>query len=273
MNVDAGLAVMVLTNSVAAADVQRYAYLVRAARSGASRRNRHRCPSGRWRGSPGHTSRRRRIDRRCGHRVPADGGPRWRRDSPRRQGGRRVGPGRGRLGAVPLWFRRTAAAWTSVVHGASVYVAGRSPSRSWGLVGARGHYRTHNPWYSNFRIVAAPARRCSSEDRHRRTAAPATRRSFEAGGPRLERLRFEERDDGGPILQVNYSGWTTSARSRRGEPWCTGTRSPMRRPSWRCTGRERFRRTGVCLIGTLRADGSPRISPVDVRRSRRAVWG
>ena len=28
-------------------------------------------------------------------------------------------------------------------------------------------------------------------------------------------------------------------------------------------GIERFERTGVCLIGTLRADGSPRISPIE----------
>jgi len=28
-------------------------------------------------------------------------------------------------------------------------------------------------------------------------------------------------------------------------------------------GFERFERTGVCLIGTLRADGSPRISPIE----------
>jgi hypothetical protein len=34
-------------------------------------------------------------------------------------------------------------------------------------------------------------------------------------------------------------------------------------PELAALGMERFERTGVCLIGTLRADGSPRISPIE----------
>jgi hypothetical protein len=34
-------------------------------------------------------------------------------------------------------------------------------------------------------------------------------------------------------------------------------------PELAALGIERFERTGVCLIGTLRADGSPRISPIE----------
>jgi len=34
-------------------------------------------------------------------------------------------------------------------------------------------------------------------------------------------------------------------------------------PELAALGLERFDRTGVCLIGTLRADGSPRISPIE----------
>ena len=72
-----------------------------------------------------------------------------------------------------------------------------------------GHYRTHDPWYSNFRIVDREGALVliwgwGEEEPLERLPDG----SFRAGEDPLlpERVRFEERDDGAPILRVNYSG-------------------------------------------------------------------
>jgi D-alanyl-D-alanine carboxypeptidase len=99
-----------------------------------------------------------------------------------------------------------------LAHGSSVYVPeGEEPPKAgegeWAAF--EGHYRTHDPWYSNFRVVDRAGELVliwgwGPEE-------PLTRLpdgSFRAGeDPRLpERVRFEERDDGSRILRANYSG-------------------------------------------------------------------
>jgi D-alanyl-D-alanine carboxypeptidase len=218
VNVDAGLAVMVLTNGVAdTADVQRYALdLVRAARGGAEPPEPPPLPevvpnAGRF----------------VGTYVSSDGGSidvrTWGDGlTAARDGGTPTRILRGEDDAFvpdaddwepfPLWFREDRDRIASVVHGASVYVPqGESPPKAgagdWSAL--EGHYRTHNPWYSNFRIVdraGAPVLIWGSGIEEPLRTLPDG--SFEAGeDPRLpERVRFEERDDGGPVLRVNYSG-------------------------------------------------------------------
>ena len=101
---------------------------------------------------------------------------------------------------------------TRLMHGPSVYVAEGdrpAPAREKDWSAFEGHYRTHDPWYSNFRIVDRGDSLIliwgfGEEEPLERLPDG----SFRAGeDPRMpERVRFEERDDGGPVLRVNYSG-------------------------------------------------------------------
>jgi hypothetical protein len=112
----------------------------------------------------------------------------------------------------PLVFRREGSRVASVGHGAEVFVpeGDRPPPAPTGEWSAfEGHYRTHDPWYPNVRIVdrgGALVWITGSGEEEPLERLPDG--SFRAGeDPRLpERVRFEERDDGGPVLRVNYSG-------------------------------------------------------------------
>jgi D-alanyl-D-alanine carboxypeptidase len=113
----------------------------------------------------------------------------------------------------PLRFRRRdGERAVAVTHGAAVYVReGETapPAGAWSRSGFEGHYRSHDPWYSNLRIVDRAGQLVliwgGGEEE---PLALLPDGSFRAGeDPRLpERVRFEERDDRGPVLRVNYSG-------------------------------------------------------------------
>ena len=112
----------------------------------------------------------------------------------------------------PLVFRREGSRVESVAHGAEVFVPeGQSlPPASTGEWEAfEGHFRTHDLWYPNVRIVDRGGSLVwitgGGEEEPLERLPDG---SFRAGeDPRLpERVRFEERDDGGPVLRVNYSG-------------------------------------------------------------------
>jgi D-alanyl-D-alanine carboxypeptidase len=112
----------------------------------------------------------------------------------------------------PLHFKTVGNRVTGLAHGASLYVPEGAAPPSAGVGGwsaFEGHYRTHDPWYSNFRIVDRAGALVliwgwGVEEPLERLPDG----SFRAGeDPRMpERVRFEERDDGGPVLRVNYSG-------------------------------------------------------------------
>lgn len=112
----------------------------------------------------------------------------------------------------PLRFRRDGERAVAVLHGPVVYAGegvATPPIEAEDWSAFVGHYRTHDPWYSNFRIVDRAGQLVliwggGDEEPLERLADG----SFRAGeDPRLpERVRFEERDDGGAVLRVNYSG-------------------------------------------------------------------
>src|SRR5207237_6827688 len=68
---------------------------------------------------------------------------------------------------------------------------------------------------------------------------------------------------GAPSSASTTLASTISARSRHEEAVVDWDAFAEEAPELARLGRERFERTGVCLIGTLRADGSPRISPIE----------
>jgi D-alanyl-D-alanine carboxypeptidase len=112
----------------------------------------------------------------------------------------------------PLRFGREGERAVTVTHGPVVYMReGETapPAGAGNWSGFQGHYRTHDPWYSNLRIVDRAGQLVliwgGGEEE---PLALLPDGSFRAGeDPRLpERVRFEERDDGGPVLRVNYSG-------------------------------------------------------------------
>ena len=112
----------------------------------------------------------------------------------------------------PLRFQREGDRAVAVTHGAVVYVREGEPGpqasgEDWSAF--LGHFRSHDPWYSNLRIVDRAGQLVliwgGGEEE---PLALLPDGSFRAGeDPRLpERVRFEERADGGPVLRVNYSG-------------------------------------------------------------------
>jgi hypothetical protein len=111
-----------------------------------------------------------------------------------------------------LRFRREGDRAVAVTHGPVVSARDGEalpPARPKDRSAFLGHYRAHDPWYSNLRIVDRGGQLVliwggGDEEPLERLADG----SFRAGeDPRLpERVRFEERDDGGPVLHVNYSG-------------------------------------------------------------------
>jgi hypothetical protein len=112
----------------------------------------------------------------------------------------------------PLRFRTEGDRVTGLAHGASLYVPeGSAPPSagegSWAAL--EGHYRTHDPWYSNLRIVDRAGALVliwgwGVEEPLERLPDGSFRAGEDAHMP--ERVRFEERDDGGSVLRVNYSG-------------------------------------------------------------------
>ena len=219
VNVDAGLAVMVLTNGVAdTADVQRYALeLVRAGRDGTEPPAPPPLPedvpdaarfAGTYVSSDG-----RSID------VRASGGEL----TAARDGGAPARVLRSEDDGFvvdaddwepfPLWFREDGGRVASVAHGPAVYVPeGESPpkARSRGLGGVRGALPDAQPL-----VLELPHRRPRRRAGphlglgHRGTAAPAARRLVPgrrgpaAAGARPVRGTGRS---GGPVLRVNYSG-------------------------------------------------------------------
>jgi D-alanyl-D-alanine carboxypeptidase len=112
----------------------------------------------------------------------------------------------------PLRFRREGERAVAVLHGPVVYVRegeAAPPAKAQDWSAFEGHYRSHDPWYSNLRVVDRAGQLVliwgGGEEE---PLALLPDGSFRAGDdPRLpERVRFEERDDGGPVLRVNYSG-------------------------------------------------------------------
>jgi CubicO group peptidase (beta-lactamase class C family) len=112
----------------------------------------------------------------------------------------------------PLVFERDGERVIGVAHGPTVFVLDGDtlpPGRTGKWSAFEGHYRTHDLWYPNFRIVERGGSLVlisgAGEEEPLERLPDG---SFRAGkDPRLpERVRFEERDDGGPVLRVNYSG-------------------------------------------------------------------
>jgi hypothetical protein len=112
----------------------------------------------------------------------------------------------------PLVFQRDGGRVTGVAHGPAMFVPAGEPmppaaTGTWASF--EGHYRTHDLWYPNFRIVdRAGSLVLIFGEGEEEPLERLPDGSFRAGeDPRLpERVRFEERDDGGPVLRVNYSG-------------------------------------------------------------------
>jgi D-alanyl-D-alanine carboxypeptidase len=218
VNVDAGLGVMVLTNGqVDTADVQRFALgLVRANRDGGEPPPPPLLPDE----VPG-------AEKYAGTYVsPAGGSIRVTASgttlTASLHGGATVRLLRGDDDAFvpdsddwdpfPLQFQTNGDRIAGLVHGSSVYVSEGdrpAPATAGDWSAFAGHYRTHDPWYSNFRIVdrgGALVLIWGFGEEEPLERLPDG--SFRAGeDPRMpERVRFEERDDGGPVLRVNYSG-------------------------------------------------------------------
>jgi D-alanyl-D-alanine carboxypeptidase len=114
------------------------------------------------------------------------------------------------LGRYFVIFKRSHDAITGLVHGPDGYVAGSYPGPHdfevpdhWReLV---GHYRSHNPWYSNFRVVLRGEELVIIPgDGVEKTLTPVDERSFRLGdGP--DQIVFEP-PYGEPALRVRFLG-------------------------------------------------------------------
>lgn len=217
VNVDAGLGVMVLTNGTAdTAPVQRYAIgLVRAAIAGTKPPSPPPLPDAtpdatRYVGAYGSPDGTIVVAANGGALMVArDGGT----SVPLLRGDDEVFvPDGDEWEPFPLRFRGDGDHAVAITHGARVYTredVALVPATGTDWAAFVGHYRAHDPWYSNFRIVDRGGALVliwgwGLEER----LEPLPDGSFRAGkDPRLpERVRFEDRADGAPVLRVNYSG-------------------------------------------------------------------
>jgi CubicO group peptidase (beta-lactamase class C family) len=112
----------------------------------------------------------------------------------------------------PLVFRAAGDRVVAATHGPEVFVPEgwplpAAPTGEWAAF--EGHYRTHDLWYPTFRVVDRTGSLVLiSGEGEEEPLERLPDGSFRAGeDPRLpERVRFEEREDGGPVLRASYSG-------------------------------------------------------------------